>query len=61
MENTWKFAEKNWKHQNKSRQDQCSQKVGLTIEFFTNVPKYKNANIINFVLAVPLEKNCTQP
>ena len=29
------------------------------LEFFTNVSQYKNGNIANFVLAVPLEKNCT--
>ena len=26
-----------------------------TIEFFTNSPQYKNANIANFVLALPLK------
>ena len=28
-----------------------------TIGFFTNSTQYKNANITNFVLAVPLERN----
>ena len=27
--------------------------------FFTNFPQYKNANIANFILAVPLEMNKT--
>ena len=31
----------------------------LTVELFTNVSQYKNASIANFVLAVPLENNCT--
>ena len=30
-----------------------------TVGFFTNSPQYKNANIANFVLAVPLERNST--
>ena len=30
-----------------------------TTEFFTNSRQYKNANIANFVLAVPLEMNQT--
>ena len=30
-----------------------------TIEFFTNSLQHKNANIANFVLAVPLERNWT--
>ena len=30
-----------------------------TIEFFTNSPEYKNANIANFILAVPSERNWT--
>ena len=29
----------------------------LALEFFTNCPKYKNANIANFVLALPLKIN----
>ena len=29
----------------------------IAIEVFTNSPQYKNANIANFVLAVPLEMN----
>ena len=29
----------------------------LSIEFFTNSPQYKNANIDNFVLALPLKIN----
>ena len=28
--------------------------VGVAIEFFTNSPQYKNANIANLVLDVPL-------
>ena len=30
-----------------------------SIEFFTNSPQYKNANIANFILAVPSETNYT--
>ena len=26
----------------------------VLLEFFTNCPQYKNANIANFILAVPL-------
>ena len=33
------------------------QQVDLTIEFFTNSPQHKNANIANFTLALPLEIN----
>ena len=29
------------------------------LEFFRNIPQYKNANIGNFVLTVPLEINWT--
>ena len=29
------------------------------VEVFRNKPQHKNANIANFVLAVPLENNCT--
>ena len=29
------------------------------MEFFKNAPQYKNANIANFVLALPLETNQT--
>ena len=28
----------------------------FTVQFFTNVSQYENANIVNFVLALPLEK-----
>ena len=28
-----------------------------TLEFFTNSPQYKNANIANFILALPLKIN----
>ena len=31
--------------------------LALSLEVFTNTPQYKNANIGNFVLAVPLEMN----
>ena len=31
----------------------------LSIEFFKNAPQYNNAKIVNFVLAVPFEKNYT--
>ena len=33
--------------------------LGILIRFFTKSPPYKNANIANFVLAVPLEMNET--
>ena len=33
--------------------------VQQTLGFFTNSPQYRNANISNFVLAVPLEINKT--
>ena len=29
----------------------------VTREFFTNYPQYKNANIGNFILAVPFKSN----
>ena len=29
----------------------------VQLEFFTNASRYKNANIANFILAVPLENN----
>ena len=34
-------------------------KNGRTLEFFTNFPEYKNINIANFVLSVPVEINQT--
>ena len=36
---------------NRERLHQC------TLEFFRNKPQHKNANIANFILAVPLENN----
>ena len=32
--------------------------AAIAVELFTNVPQYKNTNIANFVLVVPLENNC---
>ena len=31
--------------------------MSMLVEVFTNSPQYKNADIANFVLAVPLEMN----
>ena len=41
------------------RQVDQSETVRLrsTLEFFTNLPQYKNGNIANFVLIVPLDIN----
>ena len=33
--------------------------IVVAIEFFRNKSQHKNGNIANFILAVPLENNCT--
>ena len=35
----------------------CTVFMSMALEFFTNSPQYKNANIANFVLVMPLDIN----
>ena len=44
---------------NESKYKQSMAKIASAIEFFTNSLQYKKANIVNFILAVPLEMNYT--